>query len=377
MLSELGHRQVVAPSATRRFPLRLSARMALRGALCLPYLALAGWAAARGIHTPIQLALAREGASVRWGSTVLTWIANAYPPIPVAIASLASGSASLLGVAGALAAGGVLQLAWERLREAELAWWAQAAVLVAIGATPVFGFVATEDLSGFLGLALFSFALAGLVEFLLEGRTRSGFVAGIALGLAACCDPSALLYVASGCVAVPLLLRGRPRWPGVTRSAIAVLVFPSLAALCGWAFFEWRFTGTPYHALAIAPEAFSFPHGVLASARTALAHLGVALGETPLFLVSAIVLVARRPLAGLALVLVPLDLGLSFFFGLGASMSEGLVLLAVAATLGLPRPLGRRAGIAVVVASATQVVLWVSVAMNDPGLSGWWHALLR
>lgn len=373
-LQQTTSRQSAQPSG--RWPRTLTSRVLLRAVLCLPYLAIALWCAARGVHSPVNAALSHQGAAVRWGSAGLSWIANAYPPIPVAIASLIPGGATLLGVGGAVCAGGVLQLVWERLRAAALPWWTVALVLLALGGTPVFWFVATEDLSGFVGLALFAIALGGLLEFLLGGRTTGGFVAGIALALAVLSDPSALLYVASVFAAAPLLLRGRALHPGARRSAIAVIVFPALAAIAGWAFFEWRFTGAPFHVSAAAPGMLRFPGGVLAPLSSALERVGVVLGESPLFLLAGGLLVKRRPLAALAYLLVPLDLVAMLWLGLRTPISQGFVLMGLTAVLSLPRRPSRRVALAVALAAVVQIAVWTIVTIHAVALANWWQALV-
>jgi len=358
------------------WPLGFRPRTALRLALCLPYVALALWCARRGIDSPTNVAIARQGASVRWGSSQLSWIGDAYPPVPVAIASLVPGGATLLGVAGALCAGGMLQMVWERLVRAGLPWWVIAPVLAGLGGTPVFWFVATQDLVGFVGMALFTIALAGLLDFVLRARTAGGFTAGLALALAVLTDPAALVYAASVFVAAPLLVLGRlGRDRAALRSALAVIVFPALAAACGWAFFQWRFTGVPFHLPAVAPSMFRFPAGVVAPLRDALVGVGKATAYSPLFLLSAVLLLRRRPLAFAAYLLVPIDLVLTLWLGLRVSDGQSLVLMNLVAVFSLPTRPGRTTRGLIVAAALAQVAIWCTAVLGHGAIAPWLHAL--
>lgn len=324
--------------APGRWPASFSNRALLRLALCFPFLALALWADHRGVSSAINVALVRQAAPVTLFSSNLAFLAHAYPPIPTALAAIAPGAAGGLSILGAFAAGGLLHLCWERLVRAEVPRWLIALLLVGLAGTPVFWFNATENLVGFLGLACFAMAMAGMLDFLFSARTSSGFVAGLGLGMAVLCDPAALVYAAGVMVAAPLLAWERfRRDPHAAASTIAVLIYPTVAFLAAWAFLEWRFTGAVWHQLAVAPHALSFSDGPYGGLTATARHVGLQLLCAPAFIVSAALVLRRRPIAFIAFLAVPLDLILSSWIGLHMQSEQGLVLLNLLGVLAVPR----------------------------------------
>lgn len=296
--------------------------------------------------------------------------------MPVAIASLAPGGVAALGVIGALCAGGILQLAWARLARSEQPWWLAAIVLAGLAGTPLFWYAATEDAVGFIGLALFSAALAGMLDFAFSERTAGGFVAGICLAVGVLVDPAALVCVASVAIAAPFLAWERSRGvAGAHRATLAVLLFPSLAAVLAWTFFEWRFTGSPYHLYAVAPEMFHFPHGVAGGLDLALRGVGRAVLYTPLYLASGVLLVRRRPVAAIAYLLVAVDLVATIWLNMRYGAGQSRILLDLVALVALPRRPGRSTAIFLAVVGAGQIALWCTVGLGYGPLHGWLAAL--
>lgn len=326
--------------APTRWPTTVGRRALVRLSLCLPYLALAAWLDLHGVHSAEAVSLEHAAKTLGQGSGGISL--GEYPPVIVAIARVLPGGPSTLAVLGALCAGGVLHSCWERLVRAEVPRWLTAVLVVAVGAVPAFWLNATEDLVGFAGLALFIMALNSLLDFLYLGRTSAGYAAGLSLALAVLCDPAALVYAASAVVATPFLAWERlHNDPGSSRSTIAVLAFPSLAVLGSWAFLEWRFAGSPWHAAALAPAAlvpaaFHFPRGVMAALASAGGHVGWELLCTPVFFVSAALAARRRPVALLPLVAVPIALVGAAWLGLQAPLDVGLVLLPLTGTFAVP-----------------------------------------
>lgn len=320
-----------------RWPATLGRRTLLRVLLCAPYLALAIWLDLHGVRSATAARIEAAGQALGRAPGAFGVLVHAFPPIPLGIARFLPGGAPALGLVGALCAGGVLQLCWERLVRAEVPGWLIAVLVVAVGGAPVFWFNATEDLAGFLGVALFAVAVTGMLDFLYLGRTSAGFTAGLSLAAAVLCDPSALVYAASVLLAVPFLAWERlRREPGSVRSAIAVIAFPTTAVLGAWAFLEWRFTGAPWHTLALAPHAFTFRAGAMTGLVGALRHVGWQLVCAPLFVVSAVLVLPRRPIACLALLAVPLDLVAARWLGLHSTTGQGLVLLNLVGVLAMP-----------------------------------------
>jgi hypothetical protein len=321
----------------RRWPATLLRRTILRALLCLPFMVLGAWEDHRQVQSAVDLDLVRAGQAITFGSSKLDFLAHAYPPVPVVLARLVPGSPGSLAVFGALCAGGLLHICWERLARARVQGWLVALLLVGLAGTPIFWFNATENFVGFLGLACFAVAMAGTLDFLFSARTSGGFAAGLSLALAVLCDPAALVYAVSLIVAVPFLAWERFRdEPHIIRSTFAVLAFPTLAVLAAWTFLEWRFTGAVWHPLSVAPYAFRFHDGVLTGFVLSVRHVGWQVLCSPVFLVSAALVLRRRPVAFLGFLAVPLDLVLTSWFGLHTPTEQGLVLLSVLGVLAVP-----------------------------------------
>lgn len=320
-----------------RWPATLGRRTLIRLALSAPYVGLAIWLQVRGIHSAENVALERAARALGRSGVSVAGAARSFPPLTPAIARLLPGGAGTLGIVGALCAGGLLHLCWERLVRASVPRWLTAVLLIGVGGSPVFWFNATGNLTGFLGVVLFSVALAGMFDFLDLGRTTGGYAAGLSLALAALCDPSALVYAVSAALAVPFLGWERfRREPDAILSATAVVLFPTVAVLGAWAFLEWRFSGTVRHALLLAPAAFRFPSGVAGGLAAAASHVGWELSCAPVFVVAVVCLLQRRPIAVAGLLMVPLDLVLTSWFGLHAPTAQGIVLLGMTGLMALP-----------------------------------------
>ena len=78
--------------------------------------------------------------------------------------------------------------------------------------------------------------------------------------------------------------------------AVDIELWLILAAIAGWVFLEWRFTGSWSASLTYAyPGIGQFPGGVLYELGQAARTAAIDALRTPLLLVSAIVLARRRP----------------------------------------------------------------------------------
>jgi hypothetical protein len=329
----------------------------LRLVLCLPFVALGAWVDTRGVVSAVNASIAHDAQSFVFGSTGLGFLAHAYPPIPVALAKIVPGAPGSLAIVGALCAGGLLQLCWERLVRAQVPGWLAAMLLVGLAGAPVFWFTVTENLPGFLGLACFAVAMAGMLDFLFSARTSGGFVAGLSIGLAVMCDPSAIVYAASLLLAAPFLAWERFRHePYAIRSTLAVLAFPAVALMAAWVFLQWRITGSVWHTLAIAPNAFRFPYGVLDGLSRSASLVGWQVLCSPVFVVSAALVLWRRPIAFCAFLVVPLDLVVAGWLGLLTSTGQGLVLLSLLGVLAVPTRPGRIPSILLAVAVPVGIV---------------------
>ncbi len=347
-------------------------RWSLRLALALPFVAVALVEALRGVPSPANEAL----TAVPHHPGEFGWLVGAYPPLPRAVAVM-TGNPAALGCLGALLAGVAVQLAVERLR---LRSWGmpQAAVLVAgTAATPLFAYVAVTQFSAFLSLLFLSLGLTGLLDFAYNHSTRSGSVAGLSFGLASLCGLGAVAFALTGALAAVLIGRATEgSEPALRRATVALLAFPTLAALAGWTFLEWRFTGRA--GASYFNSAPSFGHlagGPGAAFVSALGSAGLDLLLTPLLVVAALVVGRRRPFSAVAALLPVATVVLLLWVGVPFGRPETLVLLELVALSTLPeRP--RRAEWGLFAAAATaQLAAVLAYAATSPAVTGWLHAL--
>ena len=366
MTSTIGRLEVASVSVTttglrERWPATASRRWLMRLALAEPYALLVLVADARGIASPENLRLERAGELVDWGADEFTWVAQAYPPVPTALASLLPGGVVMLGFVGAVCAGVILQVLWERMHQRSVPAVPMALLLLSVGATPAFLFSSTHDLAAFLGMSLFTVALAGLLRFAVDGDTEGGFQCGLALGVAAMCDPATAIFAVLLGIAAPLVAWRRYRGePGAVSATFAVVLFPTVAAFAGWAFLEWRFTGGAYASIRTDPLFLDFPGGVLATLVREIGWMVQRLAITPVYVVVAVLLVARRRTAFLVPILPPLAVLLTQFLGLHLATGQGLVILATAALMIVPADPSRRVQFALALAAVYQVTLaWI------------------
>lgn len=333
-----------APATGRRLGRRATAgllgRQLLRLALCVPYLALAAWDISHGARPAADTALeARAHAGVPSG----TWLAHAVPLLPVLVARVCSPAA--LVVVSALCAGGMLQLVLARVLRARLDRWLEVAVVAGIAALPIFWATIGTSFETAASLACVSVAIAGATEFVVWGRTSGGYAAGISLAGAVLCDPATLGCAVALVVAadVSALVRRRVE-PHVTRSLSAVLAFPTVAVVCGWAFFEWRLGGSgaaPFAVVGIT----HLPHLTLTGLERAARRAGIALACSPVFAWSGIGTTMRRPHAALGFVAVPVVLLLQGWIGPGIPVGGLALVFSLFGMLALPRRPGRAASV--------------------------------
>ena len=201
-------------------------------------------------------------------------------------------------------AGIAVQISLERLVLRSYRLPAAALFVAAVVGTPVFWYVATQDFAAFFSLVLLSIALTGLLDFVFNQSTESGFIAGLSFGAATLCDPAAGIIALTAGLAALLMGRHRPHQPARNRATLLVVLFPTLAGMAGWVFLEWRFTGSWSASLTYAyPGIGQFPGGVLYALGQAVRTAAIDAARTPLLLVSAVVLLRRRPLSALAALL--------------------------------------------------------------------------
>ncbi|MEV4617481.1 hypothetical protein AB0J74_02040 [Asanoa sp. NPDC049573] len=267
--------------AEERWPRSVGARWLLRIGLALPFAGLALFASARGFDAR----------------------AAGLPAL------LPAGT-----LACCLATGALLAALAERL----IRWEVPVRIAVPL-LVPAMAFAGSADLTGILTVAFLALALEAFVQFAVAGQTEGAFRAGLLLAGAVLCSPVAVGYaVALGLVA-PFVAAERGRAEPATW---AVVAFPALATLAGWAFLDWRVTDLGFDP-AVAPA--------FGGALLAVAH-------APLYVAVAVLFAVRRPRA-LAGYLVPV-LGVSL--GLPASPVTAYLLLTVVALVAVPRSPSRR-----------------------------------
>ena len=235
----------------------------LRLAVAVPFVVVGALAAAHGVPAPTNSLLSHQGTLVHWGSRQLDWVTHSYPPLPVGVAAVAAQPERARRRRRPL----------RRHRRPDQPRAARPAVVpvpaaglfvAAVVGTPVFWYVATQDFAAFLTLVLLSVALTGLLDFVFNQSTESGFVAGLAFGAATLCDPAAGIIALTAGLAALLMGRHQPHQPARNRATLLVVLFPTLAGLAGWVFLEWRFTGSWSASLTYAyPGIGQFPGGVL------------------------------------------------------------------------------------------------------------------
>lgn len=357
-----------------RWPQAPAARWAVRAALAAPYLVLAAVLTAKGLTSAANARLETSASAVQWGSRDLgSFIAKIYPPVPVAVASALPGGTAALSWAGALVAGLSLHALWERLHLREVPGPLIALLLASFAAMPAFAYMATEDLSGFLGLGLFAIAVTGFLRFAADGDTEGGFVCGLALGLAVLCDPAGLIYaVFLGLAAAPVAwhrYRGRRHSAGASALVIA---FPAIASLASWTFIEWRFTGSALTWLTSDPQALRFPNGVWAALGDAAGRVGAGVVLSPLFIVTQVALIRRRAEAALVAVLPLAGSIVAMWVGLRLADHHIVVLLAMIGLTSVPRRPSTTMSLTLAIAAVLGFVAVASLDVAGHGLIADW-----
>ena len=304
----------------------------------------------------------------------------AYPMLPVLLSIVLPHAALALPIVTCLFSGLMLATLVRRLAAPH-----NLVVLLPLVAVPVMWFIASELIAQVLALTFLVIALEAFLEFAARGVTYGGFVAGLALAVSFTADPGAVLYMLVMCLFVPVI--SAARYQGDPKAAIgiwAVLAFPFLAVLLGWAFLTWTFTGTWHGNLAYSPYAhvLAFPHGVLPGLGRALVAAAQDLVRAPLYVVAAVLAAVhtRKPAIGLGLVLPVLMLAVALWLGFDYAPDTAyfmLTLLAVAVTMEHKLMEVRGMWWALLCASLLQVAIVYAWPPATLGFASWRHALLR
>lgn len=344
-----------------RWPSTRARRWALRLALGTPFIVLALIANARSIVSVPNARLEVAGRTIDWGDDRLDFLGDVYPPIPTAVAALLPGGPLWLGFVGAIAGGVVLQVLAERLRVREVATVPLVLLVASVGATPAFAYLSTQDLAAFLGMALFALALAGLLRFAVDGDTEGGFQCGLALGVAVMCDPATVVFAAFMATAAPLVAWRRYRGqPGAVSATFAVVMFPTAAAILGWLFLEWQFTGEVLTAVRAQSDFLAFPDGIAGTLFSEFVDVCRRVVITPVFVITAVLIARRRRIALGGPLMALLALTVTQWLGLNLGTGQTLVIVASIGVMTVPERPGRTLAIVLGCASVVQIALsWI------------------
>lgn len=356
----------------RSWPSRAKGRVPSALALAVPFVLIAVREHTTHFQDDNNRALERSAAAIHWGDAGLSWIGRVYPPLPTAAAALLP---SLLGLSilGALCAGAMLEAIAFRLATVGLRLPAIIILIGALGLTPSFAYTATTDFTAFAALTLLVLAIDGYVRFAVLGQTHGGFQAGLAIGLAGLCNPSAVVMAVGFAAAVRLVANERFKSENAAgRASAAVLLFPTVAALLGWVYLCWRFGDGPLAWLhRSAPDLIRLDWSQIGSALATQSH---AILLTPVFLLSFIILLVRRPVLAVLLSIPLVCVVIAVTLGLPFTGLSTAVLLGVLGLTSLRRdPEPRLVRVLLVVAVLGCAAKWLYHPL--PAINLWEHAI--
>ncbi|MDM7892408.1 hypothetical protein [Curtobacterium caseinilyticum] len=368
-----------APAAATLRPLPTrTARWLLRAALASPYVVLALIA---GQATPTTLLgltgnqVTLERATTALDAGVVQAIGQLYPLLSGVLLRFMPFGAQGAAVLGGLVAGVLLQLLAQDMLRRGLRMREVVAFTIALGANPLYAFVALNDLQAFLGIALFALAVVDMVRFFAWGDTQAGFRAGLALMLSTLVDPMGFVYVGIAALAAPVLDLARHEQRGIRQANVLVLVFPSVAVAVSIAALDWMVLHDPLAAIRgtvdVSEQRLAGLQHLFATADGLLLVAMVVAGATLALLVGrpgAIALVVALfggVIGGYAIGLVPV----------AAAGNVFVTMLSVAIAI-LPPVRGRVTSTLVVVLAVLQVPLAWAAAFQRQVVVEWMHALV-
>lgn len=369
---------LASTAATLRPLPRQATRWSLRAAFAAPYVVLA-LVAARATPTPLlgltgnQVTLDRATAALDGG--VVQAIGQLYPLLSGVLLRFMPFGVQGAAVLGAVAAGVLLQLLAQDMLRRGLRMREVVAFTVALGANPLYAFVALNDLQAFLGIALFALAVVDMVRFFAWGDTQAGFRAGLALMLSTLLDPMGFVYVGIAALAAPVLDLARHDQRGIRRANVLVLVFPSVAVALSTAVLDWMVLHDPFAAfrgtIDVSPQRLAGLHHLFATADGLLLIAMVVAGAT-------LALLVGRP--GAIALVVALFVGIIGGYAIGlvpvaAAGNVFVTMLSVAIAI-LPPVESRLTGTLVVVLAVLQVPLAWAASSQREVVVQWMHALV-
>jgi len=230
-----------------------------------------------------------------------------YPPLPFFLL-LPRPHPMLATALAALAGGATLWVLWHEVNRLPFPRLVQVLLLLLPMSAPGLLYLASQSMGDILALLLFLIAWKEYLAFTREGHTRSGFIAGLALGCAFFVNYYAVLYAIPYALLVPLFLKERR--PSAAMAGAFVLFFPVLLAVGAWCYISWVFTSDPLRFLHdpgsclfvyARPGGDMLPIGWPLALRAAIRDLFIA----PLYLVTALVMAWKWP-SRLPIFLIPL-----------------------------------------------------------------------
>lgn len=359
------------------FPLRTSRRWILRLAFALPYLVIGVIGAPASIlmstTTPNLDHLAVD-TGLSWSNLELSRLGDIWPPLGALIVGIVPGGQAGLAVVGALAAGVFLQKMLEVMQQRRFHPAKTAAFMLALGANPLFVYTATQNLQGFLGIALFGLGAADMLRFLAGRDTQAGFRAGLLFMATSLVQASGLLYVTVAALAAPLISLARRGERGARPASILVVLFPTFSVLASLAFLELVFlhSASPLFLSridydpakwAILPHLVSTWDGLLLLAPMISGWLLALIVRRPGAILISTTLFAAL-ITGYVLGLIPTNAGGNVYLTM---IVMGIAILPAASTT--------RASVLITAIAFIQVIIAWAAAFNRPVVLDWMHAL--
>lgn len=374
--------QLTAPGRLARtridpFPVIAWRRWLLRLAMAIPYAVIGVFATSTGRLIPestpnIDQLKAVSQINLMGGD--IGWIGELYPPLGTILVSVIPGGSTGLAVVAALAAGIFLQKMIEAMHQRRFHPAKTVAFALAIGANPLFAYTVTQNLQGFLGIALFGLGAADMVRFIAGRDTQAGFRAGLLFMATSLVQASGLLYVTVAALSAPLISLARRHERGARASNILVILFPTFSVFASLAFLELVFLHSDSPLLASRINYDPARWEILPHLVTTLDGF---LLLAPMVSGWALAILVRRPGAILISTMLFAALVAAYIVGLipgnaGGNVYLTMIIMGVAI---LPAATTNRASVLITSVAALQIVIAWAAAFNRPVVLDWMHAL--
>lgn len=344
----------------------------MRLLLGAPIALLGIWAVVQGHVSPSHQVLIAQTESLVADGFSFFELGDSYPPAPLILSIVVAASAGGLAAISAMLAGSALHAAWEQMVQREVPHITQLTMVCSVALIPSVWYLTSQDIPTIGGLTMLVIALSGFIRFVFYGDTIGGFTAGLFMAAAFLFDPAALAYALTLALATPVLASTRDyREPGATRALVAVLCFPIVAVVLGWAFLEWRFEGSGFAFITTDLGLFQFEVSALGDLGAAALEVARNVAFVPVYVAVAMLLIAQRPVAGLGFLIPVAGLVLVRWSGLFYSPTATLVLLTLVAMVSVPATMSRLARWILPGAAVAQLAMNIAMPPDTPGFEGW------